>query len=286
MKQPDHIRWPEAPPVPISKQIELECEFVGWPPPQFQWLRNGKVIEGASKATLELEVKFPDTGKYRDFKCEHCKRGTRTLLQKLVRVRCGYCNTLNDLGKLLRNDSKLNEMEENIKRQESNLNILEQRYKRRYPGNGSIRDTVRLRTLKRQIQNIKNELCSVPEVRRQTWMAYDKTKPWYECEGSFQCVARHIRGGRLFVAKSSPVVVLLGPTPYYRVDVEDIMTPPKLEKRILWPLYRSIYGCFVSGRIQGNVVVRYASGDTYAGPYISDSYLDKISLRLRGEIHK
>jgi hypothetical protein len=223
-----------------------------------------------------MEVKFPDTGRYREFKCEHCKRGTRTLLERLALVQCGYCNKLNDLGKLLRNEGKLAEMEKHAKRLQSNIKILESRYGRRYPGNGSLRDAVRLRTLKRQITALREEALSLPETRRQTLLKYDRSKPWYQCEGSFQCIARHVRGGKVFFANSSRAVVLLGPTPYFRVDVEDLMEPPRLEKRILWPLYRSIYGCFVSGRIQGNVIVRYASGDTYAGPYIADSYLDKM----------
>ena len=100
IKQPEHVRWSEAPPVPVTKKIELECSIVGWPPPEFQWFRNGQIIKGATKPTLEMEVKFPDTGRYREFKCEHCKRGTRTLLERLALVQCGYCNKLNDLGKL------------------------------------------------------------------------------------------------------------------------------------------------------------------------------------------
>jgi len=304
--QPTDIYLPEAPGVKKKgATVKLFCGIAGWPPPHIEWIKDGKVIPGETGETLTLSLEFPDRGRRREFKCKGCARGTRTLNDLVVYVKCLHCGRVEDLGRFSRDDHELAKFGERLKLLQTQLAFLESQKAARQQtsemedegGEGAevaniagctsdapadlddaeaLRRTARARRLEQRIKHVKAQLAKVVPARYLAECEYDASKPRYSCEGVYQCIARQVRAGVEFVVKSKAAVVHVGPAPPLGIRVTDLPVVPEPKKRVLWTKYRSIHGCFVHGILRGNVIVRYSNLDTYVGPYVDEDQLDNL----------
>ena len=127
VKHPQDVFMERAPEVSKKVQIELRCQVVAWPPPTYQWFRDGEPVPGAGGPTLVLDIEFPDDqGRQKLFRCTKCARATRALNEFVVHVECGHCGKVEDLGRYDRNTRKLQCLESEERVLRDRLRALEQ----------------------------------------------------------------------------------------------------------------------------------------------------------------
>ena len=106
---------------------------------------------------------------------------------------------------------------------------------------------------------------------------FDPCKVKYEGEGVYQCVVSNIRGGEIKRSnKTRPAVLFVDdPVPQVIKVREEYHLKIRLRRRN-WPKYLSLFGWFVDGRVLGDCVIRYHSGDIYDGPYVDERWISWI----------
>jgi hypothetical protein len=57
LSHPDHQIMTAGPTIGKLKKIKLECPATAWPPPTYQWYRNGILIPHATEPTLDLYIR-------------------------------------------------------------------------------------------------------------------------------------------------------------------------------------------------------------------------------------
>ena len=93
-EQPRSLMVSPGPPVGRSGgEIVLKCNADGWPPPKFQWTKNGVDIEGENSETLTIKVGSKKRKQLKRFRCIHCKKINVELPMNLYRVICNNCKT-------------------------------------------------------------------------------------------------------------------------------------------------------------------------------------------------
>ena len=91
-EQPDSVMISPGPPVGrIGGEIVLKCSSHGWPPPDYQWTKNGRPIEGETSPTLTLVVGSTKHSIFKRFRCVHCKKINTELPMNIYRVICSNC---------------------------------------------------------------------------------------------------------------------------------------------------------------------------------------------------
>lgn len=63
-----HIYLDDGPTIGKSMRLVLKVDVAGWPPPTYQWFRNGKLIDGAQQASLVLNLKCPLSQLHRSYR--------------------------------------------------------------------------------------------------------------------------------------------------------------------------------------------------------------------------
>jgi hypothetical protein len=91
-KQPDSVMISPGPPVGrIGGDIVLTCSSHGWPPPNYQWTKNGVPMEGETSDTLTVTVGSTKSSQVKRFRCIHCKKINTELPMNIYRVICSNC---------------------------------------------------------------------------------------------------------------------------------------------------------------------------------------------------
>jgi hypothetical protein len=80
--------------------LKLHCKASGWPPPKYQWQRNGLNIINATSQSLEVTIASSKALQQKRFRCIHCKKINTELPLNIYRVICGNCKTPYDFPEL------------------------------------------------------------------------------------------------------------------------------------------------------------------------------------------
>eukprot|EP00595_Chromulina_sp_UTEXLB2642_P002162 CAMPEP_0196767788 /NCGR_PEP_ID=MMETSP1095-20130614/41958_1 /TAXON_ID=96789 ORGANISM="Chromulina nebulosa, Strain UTEXLB2642" /NCGR_SAMPLE_ID=MMETSP1095 /ASSEMBLY_ACC=CAM_ASM_000446 /LENGTH=1228 /DNA_ID=CAMNT_0042136439 /DNA_START=798 /DNA_END=4481 /DNA_ORIENTATION=+ len=98
----------------------------------------------------------------------------------------------------------------------------------------------------------------------------------YTGEGVYVCQVSNRRGGSIIVKRSTRHTVVVAelaePCP---VTVFPFYFPRSQGLRKRWTTYTSLLGTFRKGKVEGIVVINYADGSFYEGPYVGEEWLDK-----------
>ncbi len=91
-EEPESLMISPGPPVgKIGGDIVLKCSAAGWPPPKYQWYKNGEEIDGESGQTLCITISSQKSKIFKRFRCIHCKKINTELPQNIYRVICSNC---------------------------------------------------------------------------------------------------------------------------------------------------------------------------------------------------
>ena len=91
IKQPVNYVLNPGPTVAEKAEVILRITATGWPLPTYQWYRNGKIIEGATKPELRLSLFCPVYGN-RVYGCIRCKMVAKTVPVNAYHIQCGNCS--------------------------------------------------------------------------------------------------------------------------------------------------------------------------------------------------
>jgi DNA-directed RNA polymerase subunit RPC12/RpoP len=82
---------PIGPKIGDKIEVELKVEAEGWPLPNFQWYRNGKLMPGETSNVLKVEVYCPLSDSTRSYRCTRCKNMCRTAPKNGYEIICANC---------------------------------------------------------------------------------------------------------------------------------------------------------------------------------------------------
>ena len=90
--QPTSLKVDPGPPVgKVGGEIVLSCKAAGWPPPTYQWTKNGKAMEGEIMPSLCIVIASSKSKEFKRFRCIHCKKINTELPLNIYRVICSNC---------------------------------------------------------------------------------------------------------------------------------------------------------------------------------------------------
>ncbi|GMH90999.1 hypothetical protein TrST_g6869 [Triparma strigata] len=91
-EQPRSLMVSPGPPVGrFGGEIVLKSNADGWPPPKFQWTKNGVELDDETGPTLTISVSSKKSKTFKRFRCLHCKKINTELPMNLYRVICNNC---------------------------------------------------------------------------------------------------------------------------------------------------------------------------------------------------
>ncbi|GMH76037.1 hypothetical protein TL16_g06949 [Triparma laevis f. inornata] len=92
IEQPRSLMVSPGPPVGrFGGEIVLKCDAAGWPPPKYQWTKNGVDLDDETGPTLTIAVSSKKSRTFKRFRCLHCKKINTELPMNLYRVICNNC---------------------------------------------------------------------------------------------------------------------------------------------------------------------------------------------------
>jgi hypothetical protein len=82
-------------------------------------------------------------------------------------------------------------------------------------------------------------------------------------------------GGDYLVSnKSKPAVIFVDDPKPQLIKVREEYHLRRRLRRKNWPKYECMYGWLSKGEIEGDIIMRYHTGDLYDGPYVHERWLD------------
>lgn len=141
-----------------------------------------------------------------------------------------------------------------------------------------------LRTAKCELETLRSKLLEEKmlllfEALRVKQSGDDLAKLDYECEGVYECHVTNVRGRDIVrKAVSRPAAVYIGDPPPFKTKVVKDYRAKTKTRRKHFDRYMSMHGFFERGQLVGDVVVKYASGDSYCGPLVAERWLDHMGI--------
>lgn len=252
-----------------SKTIDLACEASPkcWPKPQYQWFKNGSMILGATRKRLTIQIRPKISTNYKIFKCTKCLRVCDKVPSNYFRIICSYCNTQYTYPEL-KDDSDLrnylDEKESHILQKISELKLLKGKVEK------NTKKKIDMATLK--LEEIRTSLLF-------SKLNFNGYKFLYDGEGEYMCEISNIRAGNLKLSTFTRTVVVYvsDPVPQVVKCIRYYTQKQRIQRTYHHSIYSSLLGNFTDGKLFGNVLINYQSGDQYWGPFIEDHSNQSLS---------
>ncbi|KAJ8603083.1 hypothetical protein CTAYLR_006686 [Chrysophaeum taylorii] len=276
LRHPDSL-FVEGPQVGGWVQFELSIDAFAWPPPEFEWFRDGHPV--GKGATLNVKSRVLRSAETKKFRCPHCRKVNRDVPKNVYRTLCMNCQTVFNWPEVTYkepiDDGEISRLKRQLEREKEDYASLELQLRLQ---NKPIPD--RDLSLEKMIQQ-KEE-----EKKRRIFEALKEPRLLeYDCEGVYTCHVSNMRRTIRRTVISEPAAILVGDPPPLKTKVVSDFRPKPHRRRKHFERYVSVHGFFRRGVVSGEVILRYASGDTYCGPIVPEKLLDHMGVSRPGADH-
>jgi len=259
------------------KELTLSCPASAWPPPTYQWFRNGILIPNATQPDLKLYIKCPLDFTKRSFRCLKCKMFSRNIPNNAYYIKCNNCNALFNFKEIKEYDKCIADFKKDeVQREEEQAKLLESK-EQISAMEGADTDSNLISLLEDINTRIKVCASKLQELREARYSAKGDLQftNRFSDEGIYICKVTNIRGGSIQIVRTSvrAVVVVENYVPYVAL-VKPYYRPRPQDVRKKWTTYHSMLGTFTRGVLEGLVLIRFTDASFYEGPYIDEKWLD------------
>lgn len=149
--------------------------------------------------------------------------------------------------------------------------------------------------IEKKIEKISDQINNFPKKRyllKQDYRLQEEgmVVNHYEYEGKYACQVSNTRAnGSIVIMKTSkPCILVCEFSLPFELHVSPYYLPRFHTIRRRWSIYSSIRGNFIKGKLVGLVLINYADGSSYEGPYVGEEWIDtegNVILEGRAKNH-